>query len=64
MLSAANSFDRPKPFFTVKTDFIDRLCLLILRNLLKTKSGPKIPAYMARPLFFKNLPTVSAKLCH
>ena len=25
--------------------------LLILRNLLKTKNGLKIPAYMAHPLF-------------
>jgi hypothetical protein len=34
-----------KPVFTVKTDFIDRTTLLILRNLLKTKVSPKIPAY-------------------
>jgi len=40
-----------KPVFTVKTDFIDRTTLLILRNLLKTKVSPKIPAYEARPPF-------------
>jgi hypothetical protein len=28
-----------------KTDFIDRLLLLILRNLLKTQMRLKIPAY-------------------
>ena len=44
-----------KPVFTVKTDFIDRTTLLILRNLLKTKVTPKIPAYMARPLLFNKL---------
>src|SRR5712664_2215560 len=43
-----------KPFFTAKTDFIDSMRLLILRNLLKTKSGPKIPAYrLARPFFLE-----------
>ena len=34
-----------KPVFTAKTDFIDKTSLLILRNLLKTKNGLKIPAY-------------------
>jgi hypothetical protein len=34
-----------KPVFTGKADFIDRTTLLILRNLLKTRSGSKIPAY-------------------
>ena len=34
-----------KPVSTAKTDFIDRMSLLILRKLLKTKRGPKIPAY-------------------
>ena len=33
------------PVFVVKTDFIDSLRLLILRNLLKTKSCRKIPSY-------------------
>ena len=42
-----------KPVFTAKTDFIDKMSLLILRNLLKTQSGSKIPAYMAHPLFFR-----------
>ena len=40
-----------KPVFTAKTDFIDKISLLILRNLLKTQMRSKIPAYMARPLF-------------
>jgi len=53
-----------KPALAAKTDFIDDLLLLILRNLLKTKRYPKIPAYMARPPFFSNLRTVLAKLCH
>jgi hypothetical protein len=43
-----------KPAFSAKTDFVDRSHLLILRKLLKTKSDAKIPAYMARPLFFSN----------
>jgi len=34
-----------KPDSAAKTDFIDDLLLLILRNLLKTKRCPKIPAY-------------------
>jgi hypothetical protein len=34
-----------KPVFTVKTDFINRTTLMILRNLLKTKVSPKILAY-------------------
>ena len=34
-----------KAVLAAKTDFIDRLDLLILRNLLKTQMGPKIPAY-------------------
>jgi hypothetical protein len=34
-----------KPVFIAKTDFIDDLRLLILRNLLKTRMGPKIPGY-------------------
>ena len=40
-----------KPAFTVKTDFIDDVRLLILRNLLKAKNWPTNPAYMARPPF-------------
>jgi len=44
-----------KPALAAKTDFIDDLLLLILRNLLKTKRCPKIPAYMARPPIFKGL---------
>jgi hypothetical protein len=40
-----------KPVSAVKTDFIDDSLLLILRNLLKAKDGPEIPAYMARPPF-------------
>jgi hypothetical protein len=40
-----------KPVFTVKTDFIDRTTLLILRNLLKTKVSPKIPAYRLPAIF-------------
>jgi hypothetical protein len=34
-----------KPVLAVKIDFIDDVRLLILRNLLKTQMGPKIPAY-------------------
>jgi hypothetical protein len=34
-----------KPVFTVKTDFIDDVRLLILRNLLKAKNWPTNPAY-------------------
>lgn len=34
-----------KPVFAVKTDFIDKMNLLIPRNLLKTQIGSKIPAY-------------------
>jgi hypothetical protein len=41
-----------KPVFPGKTDFFDRSCLLILRNLLKLRECPDNPAYMARPLFF------------
>ena len=41
-----------KPVFTVKTDFIDDVRLLILRNLLKAKNWPTNPAYrLARQLF-------------
>jgi len=42
-----------KPIFTAKTDFSDKISLLILRNLLKTQMRPKIPAYMAHPLFLQ-----------
>jgi hypothetical protein len=34
-----------KPVFTVKTDFIDDVRLLILRSLLKAKNWPTNPAY-------------------
>jgi hypothetical protein len=34
-----------KAVLAAKTDFSDRFGLLILRNLLKTQTGPKIPAY-------------------
>jgi hypothetical protein len=40
-----------KPVFTVKTDFIDDVRLLILHNLLKAKNWPTNPAYVARPPF-------------
>ena len=50
-----------KPVFTVKTDFIDRTTLLILRNLLKTKVSPKIPAYRFTRYFLNCLRTVFAK---
>jgi hypothetical protein len=49
-----------KPVSAAKTDFMDGSLLLILRNLLKAKDGPEIPAYMARPPFFNNLRTVLA----
>jgi hypothetical protein len=42
-----------KPVFAARIDFLDRLRLLILRNLLKAKDCLKIPAYMARPLYFE-----------
>jgi hypothetical protein len=42
-----------KPAFTVETDFIDRTTLLILRNLLKTKSDAKISAYRLARYFFQ-----------
>jgi hypothetical protein len=39
-------------FFTVKTDFIDDVRLLILRNLLKAMNWPTNPAYrLARRLW-------------
>jgi len=44
-----------KPVCATKTDFIDRMDLLILGNLLKAKNCRKIPAYMARPLSFQQL---------
>jgi hypothetical protein len=47
-----------KPVFTVKTDFIDDVRLLILHNLLKAKNWPTNPAYrLIRQilLFFSNL---------
>jgi len=37
-----------KPVFTAKTDFIDRIGLLILCNLLKTQMCLKIPCYRNR----------------
>jgi hypothetical protein len=53
-----------KPVFTAKTDFIDGLRLLILRNLLKTRIGLKIPAYKLIRHLFNNLRAVLLKLCH
>ncbi len=41
-----------KPGLADETDFFDEMRLLILRNLLKTKIGPKNPAYEVRPLLF------------
>src|SRR5215467_7662161 len=46
-----------KPVSAAKIDFVDDLLLLILRNLLKTKRYPEIPAYMARLPFFTSLRT-------
>ena len=40
-----------KPFFTVTTDFIDDVRLLILRNLLKTTNWPTNPAYRLPAIF-------------
>jgi len=40
-----------KPAFAAKTDFIDKMSLLILRDLLKIQTGPKIPAYRLAPYF-------------
>jgi hypothetical protein len=42
-----------KPVFTVKTDFIDDMRLLILRNLLKAKNWPTNPAYGLARYFSK-----------
>jgi|GEM_PF-5137417 len=41
-----------KPAFTAKTDFIDGVRLLILRNLLKARICLKIPAYGLTRYFF------------
>jgi len=41
-----------KPVLAAKTDFFDRMCLLILRNLLKTKVSLKNPTYRLARYFF------------
>lgn len=42
-----------KPVLAAQIDFFDELRLLILRNLLKIKMAPKIPAYrLIRQLLF------------
>jgi hypothetical protein len=41
-----------KPFFTVKTDFVDMLGLLILRNLLKTRVVPEESGLYGSPASF------------
>jgi len=40
-----------KPALAAKTDFIDELRLLILRNLLKIQDGSEDSGLQARPLF-------------
>lgn len=37
-----------KSFFSTKTNLIDKMRWLILRNILKAKDSPKIRAYLCR----------------
>ena len=51
-----------KPVFAAQIDFFDGSRLLILRNLLKIKMAPKIPAYrLIRQLFSVLSPAFSSR---